>query len=150
MANTKYGQYVINAPTQIDDRQSKHLKRVVLRENKPWSDWRDINFSINYRCVTEPLIMAQESHEHDHEQFLFFLGGNPEDVTDLGAEIEVTLGKEAEKHVVNTATIVRIPKGLHHGPFTFKKVDKPVVFINVTLAPEYSRVNSSTSGNSQR
>ena len=134
MADTKYGQYVIDAPTAIDDTQSKHLKKVTLRENKPWIDSRDINFSINYRCVTEPIIMAEESHEHDHEQFLFFLGGNPEDVADLGAEIEITLGKEAEKHVINTATIVRIPKGLHHGPFNFKKVDKPLVFMMCFLA----------------
>jgi mannose-6-phosphate isomerase-like protein (cupin superfamily) len=142
MSNSKYGQYVIDAPTFIDDRQSKNLKKITFRDNKPWKDSGDINFSINYRCVTEPLIMAEESHEHDHEQFLFFLGGNPEEITDLGAEIEITLGKEAEKHVVNTATIVRIPKGLHHGPFNFKKVDKPVVFMNVSLAPEYSRVDS--------
>lgn len=147
MADTKYGQYIIDAPTTVEERQSRKLKRVVLRENKPWSDSGDINFSINYRYVTEPFIMAQEVHEHDHEQFLFFLGSNPEDVSDIGAEIEITLGEEAEKHVVNNATIVRIPKGLHHGPFTFKKVDKPVVFINVSLAPEYSRVNSNMCAN---
>jgi mannose-6-phosphate isomerase-like protein (cupin superfamily) len=140
MAETKYGQYVIEAPTFVDDRQSKHQQKVTFRDNKPWSDWRDINFSVNYRCITEPIIMAMEPHEHDHEQFLFFLGGNPEDVKDLGAEIEVTLGEEEEKHIVKTASIVRIPKGLRHGPFNFKRVDKPIVFMNVTLSPEYSRV----------
>jgi hypothetical protein len=150
MAETKYGQYIINAPTTIDEKQSKPLKRVTFRENKPWSDWRDIDFSINYRCVTEPLTMATEAHEHDHEQFLFFLGGNPEDVTDLGAEIEIVLGEESERHTVNTATIVRIPKGLRHGPFIFKKVDKPVVFMNVTLAPEYSRVKGNMCGDSEQ
>jgi hypothetical protein len=72
MAETKYGQYIINAPTTIEEKQSKHLKRVTFRENKPWSDWRDIKFSINYWCVTEPLTIAKEAHEHDHEQFLFF------------------------------------------------------------------------------
>jgi mannose-6-phosphate isomerase-like protein (cupin superfamily) len=142
MAETKYGKYVINAPTVRNDRQPQLPPSVRFRENKPWSDWRDINFSINYRCVTEPLVMAQEPHEHDFEQFLFFLGGNPEDVADLGAEIEITLGEEGEKHIINTATIVRIPKGLHHGPFNFKRIDKPVVFMNITLAPEYTRVKS--------
>jgi len=138
MAKAKYAKYVINAPTFKDeDRQSKNLQRIALRGKKPWSDWRDIDFSINYRCVTEPLVSGEEPHEHDFEQFLFFLGGNPEDVTDLGAEIEITLGKE--KHVVNTATIVRIPKGLRHGPFNFKRVDKPMVFMNIILSPEYGR-----------
>lgn len=63
--------------------------------------------------------MAEESHEQDHEQFLFFLEGNQEDITDLGVEIEITLGEVAENHIVKAATIVRIPKGLHHGPFNF-------------------------------
>jgi mannose-6-phosphate isomerase-like protein (cupin superfamily) len=144
MAKTKYGKYVIDAPVFRDeDRQSKNMPRVTMRGKKPWPDWRDINFSINYRCVIEPIIMAEGSHEHDFEQFLFFLGGNPEDVTDLGAEIEITLGKEEEKFVVNTPTVVRIPKGLHHGPFNFKKVTKPMVFINITLSPEYTRAKKS-------
>ena len=150
MAETKYGQYIINAPTTLDEKQSKPLKRMTFRDNKPWSDWRDIDFSINYRCVTEPLTMATEAHEHDHEQFLFFLGGNPEDVTDLGAEVEIVLGEEAESHMVNTATIVRIPKGVRHGPFIFHKVNKPVVFMNVTLAPEYSRVEGKMCGDSEQ
>ena len=150
MTETKYGQYVINAPMTIDEKQSKPLKRMTFRENKPWSDWRDIDFSINYRCVTEPLTMAVEAHEHDHEQFLFFMGGNPEDVTNLGAEIDIVLGEESETHTVNTATIVRIPKGLRHGPFIFKKVDKPVVFMNVTLSPEYSRVKGNMCGDSEQ
>ena len=80
------------------------------------------------------------SHVHDFDEVIGFLGGNPEDVKDLGAEIEVTLGEEEEKHIVKTASIVRIPKGLRHGPFNFKRVDKPIVFMNVTLSPEYSRV----------
>ena len=52
MTETKYGQYIINAPVTIDEKQSRPLNRVTFRDNKPWSDWHDIDFSINYRCLT--------------------------------------------------------------------------------------------------
>ena len=139
MAETKYGKYIINAPMDTTGRHPNLPPSVSFRDNKPWSDWRDIKYSMAYRCITEPMLMATEPHEHDFEQFLFFLGGNPMDVEDLGAEIEITLGREGEKHTINTATVVRIPPGLYHGPFNFKRIDKPMIFLNVYLAPEYIR-----------
>jgi hypothetical protein len=32
-----------------------------------------------------------------------------------------------------------VPKGLIHGPLTFKRIDKPIEFIDVVLAPKYVR-----------
>ena len=137
MAESKYGKYIIKAPMEKSSKHPNLPPSVSFRENKPWSDWRDINYWMGYRCITEPIVLAAEPHEHDFEQFLFFLGGNPMDIEDLGAEVEITLGREREKHTINTATIVRIPPGLYHGPFNFKRIDKPTVFMNVVLAPEY-------------
>ena len=139
MAETKYGQYIIKAPIDISERHPNLPPSLSFTNNKPWSDWHDIKYSMAYRCITEPMIMAMEPHEHDFEQFLFFLGSNLMDIGDLGAEIEITLGREGEKHIFNTATVLRIPPGLYHGPFNFKRIDKPMIFLNVYLAPEYIR-----------
>ena len=86
---------------------------------------------------------AQESHDRsDHKsgrggQVIKqadnedFIGSDPEDVTDLGAEIEVTLG--GEKHLINTAAVVSIPPNVEHCPIIFKKVNKPLVFLEISL-----------------
>jgi hypothetical protein len=62
---------------------------------------------------------------------LCFIGGDPTNITDLGAQIEFTLGDE--KHVITRPAIVSIPKGLVHCPIVIKKVKKPLVFLEVSL-----------------
>ncbi len=42
-----------------------------------------------------------------------------------------------EKHLITEPTVLYVPAGVLHGPLEFKKVDGPVVFMNVALAPEY-------------
>jgi hypothetical protein len=137
MANTKYSNYIVKAPLETSAKFTYPC--LSFRDNKPWSDWRDIKYSMAYRFITKPVIMAEEPHEHDFEQFLFFLGGDPKNLGDFRAEVELTLGREREEHTINSASVVRIPAGLYHGPFNFKIIDKPIVFMNVYLAPEYIR-----------
>jgi len=62
-------------------------------------------------------------------------------IADLGGEVELTLskdGKELHKFVFTEATMVYVPAGLYHCPLNFKKVDKPIIFINIFFAKEYS------------
>ena len=67
------------------------------------------------------------------------MGNDPTDSFNFGAEIELTLGKEAEKHVIDHTSIVCIPKGLVHGPINFKKVTRPVLFCDIYMAPEHPK-----------
>ena len=99
--------------------------------------------------VPKPILMVDKPHNHDFDQFLCFFGSNPTNLFDLGAEIEVVLGKEGGKHIVDTTSIVYIPKGLIHCPVTFKRVDKPVFHLDIFLAPEYTRSVGDMSGHPQ-
>jgi|WetSurMetagenome_2_1015567.scaffolds.fasta_scaffold77883_1 hypothetical protein len=137
MANTKYAKYIVKAPIETAERYSYPV--LNFKDDKPWSDWRDIKYSMAYRYINKPTVMADEPHEHDFEQFLFFLGGDPTSIEDFGAEIELTLGREREIYIINTASVVRIPPGLYHGPFNFKIINKPILFLNAYLSPEYIR-----------
>ena len=83
--------------------------------------------------------MVEEPHSHDFEEFLIFLGGNPANPKDFNAEIEISLGEAGETHVINTAAVVCIPKGLAHGPLNFKRIDKTILFAVIYLSPEYRR-----------
>jgi hypothetical protein len=64
---------------------------------------------------------------------------NPSDPKDFGAEIEVSLGKEREKQVINTCSVVCIPKGMVHSSVNFKKIDKPVLYCDIFMSPEYEK-----------
>lgn len=82
--------------------------------------------------------VGKEPHKHDFHQILCFVGGDPNNIRDFGAEIEVYLGEEMEKHVITTNTAITIPPGLYHCPINFVKVDKPVVFLEVMLVDKYT------------
>jgi hypothetical protein len=71
-----------------------------------------------------------EPHTHDFHETLCFIGGDPQDINDLGAEIEFTLG--GEKHLITSATVVSIPPDLEHCPIVFKKVTKPLIFLEIS------------------
>jgi hypothetical protein len=91
--------------------------------------------TLGYHCIY-PGYSAPITHSHNHHELLCFLGGDPENVKDLGAEVCVCLGDEQEEQVFNTATIVSIPPNLKHCPVTVTNVTKPLVFLVICTAEE--------------
>jgi hypothetical protein len=90
----------------------------------------DANCSIGYHCIVKPMSF-DIVHAHKFPEMLCFIGGNPRDITDFGAEIEFTLG--GEKHKINKATVVSIPSNVEHCPIVFTKVTKPLIFLEISL-----------------
>jgi hypothetical protein len=80
--------------------------------------------------------LAPHKHDDFDEMFLF-MGTNPQDPSDLGAEAEFWLGEgeELEKIEINTSTCVFVPAGLAHFPLTWKNVKRPCVFVVVSCSP---------------
>jgi uncharacterized RmlC-like cupin family protein len=76
--------------------------------------------------VTEP-------HKHDYEEIFLFLGTDPKNTSDLGAEIEFWLGEgeEREKVVFTTSSSIYVPPGLAHFPQVWKNVKRPVMTVVV-------------------
>lgn len=99
---------------------------------------RDLNgadFSLGWSYLTEPFLMVAEAHTHDFDQIIFFLGGDPNNTGEFGAEVEMSLGEPLEKHIINYTSCVYIPAGLMHCPLNIKTVTKPIMFIDITLSP---------------
>jgi hypothetical protein len=99
-------------------------------------DWAGIKHRMKWDYVSQP-VQVEEAHSHDFEEFLCFMGTNPNNKEDFGAEIEVSMGIEGEKQVIKTPTVVVIPKGMAHSPINFKKVDKPIIYCSIYMAQEY-------------
>jgi len=74
-------------------------------------------------------------HIHKDAELLFHIGTNPDDPMDLGAEVELYMGEELEKHVITESCVVYIPPGFVHCPWRIKKVDRPWLFIEVNQGP---------------
>jgi len=91
--------------------------------------------TLGYHCIY-PGYSAPILHSHNHHELLCFLGGNPEKIKDLGAEVNVCLGNEQEEQVFDTAAIISIPPNLKHCPVTVTNVTKPLVFLVICTAEE--------------
>jgi hypothetical protein len=74
----------------------------------------------------------EKPHKHtSHGETFMFIGTNPDDPTDLGAEAEFCLGEgdQMEKVIINTTSSVYVPPGIAHFPLTWRKVRRPCIFI---------------------
>jgi len=138
VADTKFSKYILKG--KADGKSTAGEAPVAPAVLEGLEDWGGIHQRICWKYISQPNLLVEEPHSHDFEEFLIFLGNNPADPKDFDAEIEISLGEEGEKHVINTASVVCIPKGLTHCPLNFRKVGKPVVFSNIYLAPDYVRI----------
>jgi len=128
----KYGKYFVEPSMPTGD-FSPLAPRVVFDSEEGFGD---TTFGFRYSYFTGPPFEFEEPHTHDYHQFLCFLG-TPENAREFDAEVELSLGEEGEKYSITKTTIVHIPPGLVHTPINFKRIDKPVLLVNITLSPEY-------------
>ncbi|HAA34334.1 MAG TPA: hypothetical protein DCD97_03370 [Firmicutes bacterium] len=140
MAETKYEKYIIKEPLYKSERTGMQVIHVCGEDDCAGAIFQDFPADITGTYISEPFIMTSEPHAHNYDQFLCFFGGNPLNFFEFDAEIELSLGEESEKHLIDTTSIVYIPKGLMHTPLEFKKVNKPVLFMHICFAPQYERV----------
>jgi hypothetical protein len=129
MTATKYGKYVIRRPVA---KGGFGPELIYTGE----TDYKS-NFTIMFLRITEPTLMEESAHSHDFDMYLYFHSFDPDNMGDLGAEIEIGLGEEQEIHIITTPATVYIPKGMIHCPLNFKRVDKPVLLVHCTLASKY-------------
>lgn len=93
---------------------------------------KDFVFNMSYESIRKAPYrfgpIPDKPHVHPYTEFLLFMGVDCNDLTELGGEAEMYMGKEMEKHIINKPTIVVQPKGFPHCPLVITKVDKPFIF----------------------
>ena len=72
-----------------------------------------------------------EEHSHDYDEIVLHFGVDPDDQEDLGAEIEFVV--DGEPHLLTKSCSVFIPKGVKHGPLTWKSFRKPHVEMTIMI-----------------
>ena len=124
---TKYGNCVVTLPVvKIRDTELMSVGAAQLN---------GLNVHIIYAYAYEPGItgLSTKPHVHDYDEAIFFIGSDPRDFSELGAEVEMAIGEEQEKHVFNKATAVVVPKGVPHCPIVTKSIDRPYLCMAVSM-----------------
>ncbi|MGD8837727.1 MAG: hypothetical protein PVJ19_22485 [Desulfobacteraceae bacterium] len=73
--------------------------------------------------------------KHAVPEYLIHLGSDPDDPMDLGADVELYLGKGKlrEKYEFSKTTAVYLPAGLPHCPWYVRNIKKPMTFVNIMV-----------------
>jgi hypothetical protein len=141
-------------PTGTTGNKYDHLFCTRLKENSMMevvagpqayfrgeSDLPGAGINMGWQMFVKPFRLELESHRHDTDEYLFFLGATlPDLVGSFDGEIELFLGKEYEKHTITKATVLYIPRGLEHNPLDIKRLGKPMMFSALQLAPYFNGV----------
>ena len=92
--------------------------------------------SMVLRPIWQPRVMFKQGpHSHHVGEVLYFIGGDPMNFKEFGAEAELLI--DGEKYFINQTTFVYIPPEVPHAPIYFNKVDKPVMFGHVMFTPMF-------------
>ena len=77
-------------------------------------------------------------HIHSEAELLIHIGTDPDNPDDLGAEVELYVGPEQERHVITESTVVFLPPNFIHAPWKPVRIDRPWIFIEVNQGPSHT------------
>jgi hypothetical protein len=96
-----------------------------------------INFTMGLYNKTGEWYPGKGSCVHSYDSCLVFFGHNTDNLSYLGAEIAVEIGKEHEKHTFSVPTVIALPKGTPYTPITCNKIERPYRVMQVGLNAKY-------------
>jgi hypothetical protein len=94
LSETKYGKHVIREPfyKATEDFNGATIFKHTGDDNS--------GVIFEYHCINKLNWSLDEICTHDTHELLCFLGGNPKNITDLGAEVRIHLGDINEEHII--------------------------------------------------
>jgi hypothetical protein len=132
MAESKYGKYIVRGTNERDPSDKPGVRTRTLETE----DWVIDEPHLSWKYISQPVKVIEEPVSNDFDQFLVFEGIDAAEPDEFEAEVEVSMGEEGEISAINTPSIICIPKGMKYGPVNFTRVDKPVIFCTISLAPK--------------
>jgi hypothetical protein len=87
--------------------------------------------------VTEAHVHGAKWHSHDFPQIFGIFGTNPQNYDDFDAEIEA--GLDGEINTITKPSFIYLPAGVEHGPLAYKRIGKPIIFLEIMLTRKYTK-----------
>lgn len=86
-------------------------------------------------------------HVHEFPEFIAFMGTDPDNPEELGAEIQFYMGDNKEYESTTKSTIVYVPANVLHGPIIVPKMTRPVIHFSGNTGAQYIRDDKAEGGN---
>jgi hypothetical protein len=133
MITSKYEKYLVRKPVyelspSIKNRQSPAMTYMSSTQVP------EANYHLEFGWVygipdPNPPVPEQV---HDTEEIVLYIGGDPQNPEDLGGEIELRVG--GKPVTFDSSAALFVPKGVRHGPVTWKKFRKPHIEMTLRIA----------------
>jgi hypothetical protein len=136
MADTKYGDY-FKQLAFTPGRGGANAKELVFVSGEDMGGF-DLNFIIGVYDQTGDWAPGAGAHNHPFDELLLFFGYDDNDMSYLGSDMELSLGKEWEPHKFSVPTVGVAPQGFPHCPLVTEKVYKPFGHFHLALSGTYS------------
>jgi hypothetical protein len=160
MADSRYEKYVVRKPAIVTDDYKDEVPEGDKMPNRSAVDTgprvifshsfvKDSDTMVEYGLISGDTVIGDtdknvtEPHKHDYEEIFLFLGTNPEDTTDLGAEVDFWIGEgeDAEKVTFNTSSSIWVPPNTAHFPQVWRNVKRPVMCVVIMPAAQERKLN---------
>jgi hypothetical protein len=130
---TKYGKCLVKLPIRKMGEMSMFSAGADILNGFP------CNIIYAFGLGAGRLGASTEPHIHDHDEVVYFIGSDPKDISDLGADVNFQIGEKGreEDHIFSVPTAVVIPKGIWHCPMYTVKYKKPFLCMAVSLTTKY-------------
>jgi hypothetical protein len=139
MAKGKWDKYILKEPWGIIHPGTPPDAPVYIgigqKEPVKW----DTPLTQVLRPIYRAYKMIPEGHRHSVAEILYFIGGDPMNFKEFGAEVELTIGEGDDAQIISitSTTWVYVPGNVLHCPLEFKRVDKPIMFGHIMFAPTF-------------
>ena len=142
MAERKYEKYILTdlqtteAARQWDEEHqyAERATRILWLEDEIIKGASSVICSWYWKATEEE---GSPSHVHDFDEVVGFLGGDPQNPSDLGGEVEFWL--EDEQYFLTKSCLIFCPKGLRHCPLRVTRVDRPFLFLAFSMTGQYQK-----------
>jgi len=145
MADTKHGDLVKKLIFRKGTRGGGNARELVFVGGDDLAGF-ELNFIVGVYDQTGDWAPGRGAHSHSFDECLLFFGYDDNDMNYLGSDMELSLGKELEKHKFSVPTIVVAPKGVPHCPLITERVYKPFGHFHLALNAKYSGGPAETGG----
>ena len=140
---SRYEKYVVRSSTPPDPSIQWGISELGITDLyhylRPSGPVNESNTMIEFAWIEKDsafgVTQDKPPHSHECDEIFLFMGTNPKDRDELGAEVEFWMGEEKGTEIIklNTSGLVFVPKGLVHLPLFFKNVKKPLLWMVIGL-----------------
>jgi quercetin dioxygenase-like cupin family protein len=133
----KYDKYFLTEVNLPASRQKSAKENADIYSHVAWLDSNRIEGAFYTEVVWyyKPRKSTVGGHTHDFDEIIAFFGSNPDDIHDLGGEVELWMG--GEKHIITKSCLVFVPRGVEHCPLSFNRVDRPIFHFTAGTGGKY-------------